>query len=141
MQETTIYRKTIPKDPMTATAHWWISFILKVMPKSELEAIKDRHPSAGVVRSIGLFSTIELVKDGETKELLPPQPGLPSSPEDAQVAPRLSAALRKRGIHCFVKRNLLFPMPPLCINEAQLGDGLRILDEVLNIAGTLTGSR
>ncbi len=88
----------------------------------------------GDVRSIGLFSTIELVKDRETKEPLAPLPGLPSSPEDAQVAPRLSAALRERGMHCFVKWNHLFPIPPLCINETELRDGLHILDEVLDIA-------
>jgi taurine--2-oxoglutarate transaminase len=105
--------------------------------KDELEAIRDRHPSVGDVRSIGLFSTIELVKNRETKEPLAPLPGLPSRPEDAQVAGRLSAALRERGVHCFVKWNHLFPIPPLSISEAQLLDGLRVIDEVLEIADTM----
>jgi taurine--2-oxoglutarate transaminase len=99
-----------------------------------LEDIQDKHPSVGDIRSIGLFSTIELVKDRETKEPLAPLPGLPSSPQDAQVAPKLSAALRERGMHCFVKWNHLFPIPPLSISETELRDGLRILDEVLDIA-------
>jgi taurine--2-oxoglutarate transaminase len=99
-----------------------------------LEELKAKHRSVGDVRSIGLFSTIELVKDKETKEPLAPLPGLPSSPKDAQVAPRLSAALRERGMHCFVKWNHLFPIPPLCISETELQDGLHILDEVLDIA-------
>jgi taurine--2-oxoglutarate transaminase len=105
--------------------------------KEELEAIKERHPSVGDVRSIGLFSTIELVKDRTTKEPLAPLPGLPSRPEDAQVAGHLSAALRERGVHCFVKWNHLFPIPPLCITESQLRDGLRLIDEVLDIADAL----
>jgi taurine--2-oxoglutarate transaminase len=97
----------------------------------------DKHPSVGDVRSIGLFSTIELVKDRETKEPLAPLPGLPSSPEDAQVAPQLTAALQERGMHCFVKWNHLFPIPPLCISETELRDGLQILDEALDIADAL----
>ena len=105
--------------------------------KAGLEEIRDKHPSVGDVRSIGLFSTIELVKDRETKEPLAPLPGLPSSPQNAQVAPRLSAALRERGMHCFVKWNHLFPIPPLCINETELRDGLQILDEVLDIADAM----
>jgi taurine--2-oxoglutarate transaminase len=102
-----------------------------------LGALQDKHPSVGDVRAIGLFSTIELVKDRETKEPLAPLPGLPSSPGDAQVAPRLSAALRARGMHCFVKWNHLFPIPPLCIDESQLRDGLAILDEALAIADAM----
>jgi taurine--2-oxoglutarate transaminase len=105
--------------------------------KEGLEELKDRHPSVGDVRSIGLFSTIELVKDRETKEPLAPLPGLPSSPQDAQVAPRLSAALRERGMHCFVKWNHLFPIPPLSISETELRDGLHILDEALDIADAM----
>jgi taurine--2-oxoglutarate transaminase len=108
-----------------------------VVLKEGLEELKARHPSVGDVRSIGLFSTIELVKDRETKEPLAPLPGLPSSPQDAQVAPRLSAALRERGMHCFVKWNHLFPIPPLSISETELRDGLHILDDVLDIADTM----
>jgi taurine--2-oxoglutarate transaminase len=102
--------------------------------RAGLEELKAEHPSVGDVRSIGLFSTIELVKDRATKEPLAPLPGLPSSPQDAEVAPRLSAALRERGMHCFVKWNHLFPIPPLCITESQISDGLHILNDVLDIA-------
>ncbi|MGD9048274.1 MAG: aminotransferase class III-fold pyridoxal phosphate-dependent enzyme [Anaerolineae bacterium] len=108
-----------------------------VILKEGLEELKTRHPSVGDVRCIGLFSTIELVKDRKTKEPLAPLPGLPSSPQDAQVAPRLSAALRERGMHCFVKWNHLFPIPPLSISETQLRDGLHILDEALDIADAM----
>ena len=102
-----------------------------------LQTLKEKHPSVGDVRCIGLFSTIELVKDRQTKAPLAPLPGLPSSPEDVQVAPRLSATLRERGMHCFVKWNHLFPIPPLCIDESQLRDGLEILDEALAVADAM----
>jgi len=105
--------------------------------KEGLEVLKAQHPSVGDVRAIGLFSTIELVKDRESKEPLAPLPGLPASPQDTQVAPRLSAALRERGMHCFVKWNHLFPIPPLCIGESELREGLRILDEVLDLADAM----
>jgi taurine--2-oxoglutarate transaminase len=112
-----------------------------VILKEGLEELKARHPSVGDVRCIGLFSTIELVKDRVTKEPLAPLPGLPSSPQDAQVAPRLSAALRERGMHCFVKWNHLFPIPPLSINETELRDGLQILDDALDIADAMLPAR
>jgi taurine--2-oxoglutarate transaminase len=105
--------------------------------KEGLEELKQKHPSVGDVRSIGLFSTIELVKNRETKAPLAPLPGLPSSPGDQQVAPQLSRALRERGMHCFVKWNHLFPIPPLCIGETEMRDGLQILDEVLDLADAM----
>lgn len=108
-----------------------------VILKEGLQELKDKHPSVGDVRSIGLFSTLELVKNRETKEPLAPLPGMPSSPEDVNVAPALSAAIRKRGMHCFVKWNHIFPIPPLCINETQLRDGLSILDEALDVADAM----
>jgi adenosylmethionine-8-amino-7-oxononanoate aminotransferase len=54
-----------------------------------------------------------------------------------QVAPRLSAALQERGMHCFVKWNHLYPIPPLGIGETELRDGLRTLDEVLDLADAM----
>jgi taurine---2-oxoglutarate transaminase len=74
------------------------------------------------------------VKDRETKEPLAPLPGLPTSPDAPNVAPRLAKAIRDRGLFCFVKWNHIFPVPPLCLNESQLHDGLRILDEALVVA-------
>jgi taurine--2-oxoglutarate transaminase len=102
--------------------------------KAGLEEIKEKHISVGDVRSIGLFSTIELVKDRETKEPLAPLPGVPAPPDAALVAPKLWAGLRERGMHCFVKWNHLFPIPPLSITESELMEGLAILDDALVIA-------
>ena len=38
----------------------------------ELNKLKEKHPSIGDVRSIGLFSIIELVKDRKTREPIAP---------------------------------------------------------------------
>jgi len=85
-----------------------------------LEEIKERHPSVGDVRYLGLFSAIELVKDQATKE---PQPSAPLNP-----------FLREQGLFTFLPSNLIFVTPPLCITEAQLDEGLAIVDQALDIA-------
>lgn len=104
-----------------------------ILLKAGLEELKAKHPSVGDVRSIGLFSCIELVRDRETKEPLAPLPGLPPS-GDPSLSMKLSAAMRERGLHCFAKWNYLFPAPPLPISASELKEGLEILDEVLVIA-------
>jgi taurine--2-oxoglutarate transaminase len=85
-----------------------------------LEDMKARHPCVGDVRYIGLFSTIELVKNRATKEPLPSAP--------------LANLLRNRGLSTLTPANLISICPPLCITEPQLSDGLRIIEEVLDIA-------
>jgi taurine--2-oxoglutarate transaminase len=84
----------------------------------------------GDVRSIGLFSVIELLKDGEIKETFAPWN---VKPDEMGVMAQVPGALRERGMYTFTKWNWIFVIPPLRINEAELGDGLRILDEVLDI--------
>ncbi len=85
-----------------------------------LEEIKERHPSVGDVRYLGLFSAIELVKDRATKE---PQPSA-----------LLNPFLREQGLFTFLPSNLIFVTPPLCITEAQLDEGLAIVDRALDTA-------
>ena len=85
-----------------------------------LEELKARHRSVGDVRYIGLFSAIELVKDRATKEPLP--------------SANLNKFLRERGLFTYLPLNLIFAAPPLCITEAQLNEGLAILDHALDIA-------
>jgi taurine--2-oxoglutarate transaminase len=98
--------------------------------KEGLEELKAKHPSVGDVRSIGLFAVIELVKDRETKEPLAPWN---AKPHEMGVMARVPGALRERGMYTFCKWNWIFVVPPLSIDETELRDGLRILDEVLDI--------
>jgi taurine--2-oxoglutarate transaminase len=85
-----------------------------------LEELKRRHPAVGDVRYIGLFSAIELVKSRETKEPLP--------------SSALAKFLRGEGLFTFLPSNLVFVTPPLCISEAQLEEGLVLIDRALDIA-------
>ncbi len=98
--------------------------------KEGLEELKAKHPSVGDVRCIGLFSVIELVKDRETKEPLAPWN---AKPHEMGVMAQVPGALRERGMYTFSKWNWIFVVPPLNINETELRDGLRILDDVLDI--------
>ena len=104
--------------------------------KEGLHELKEKHPSVGDVRCIGLFSVIELVKDRETKEPLAPWN---AKPHEMGVMAQVPGALRERGMYTFSKWNWIFAIPPLSINGTELRDGLRILDEVLGI--TDTGAR
>ena len=104
----------------------------KVM-RVHLERMKERHPSVGDVRSIGLFGVIECVKNRETREPLAPWN---AKPDEMGVMGQVATKIRALGMHTFVRWNWLFTVPPLCINEAQLQEGFDIIDEALKIADT-----
>ncbi len=95
-----------------------------------LEALKEKHPSVGDVRYIGLFSIIELVKDKETREPLAPWN---AKAAELGVMAEVLPALRERGLSTFVNWNWIFVVPPLCITEKELREGLDIIDEVLEM--------
>ncbi len=96
----------------------------------ELERLKQKHVSIGDVRSIGLFSLVELVKDRKTREPLAP---FNARPDQMTVMNKLNAAFRESGLYTFVRWNNFFINPPLCITEEQLLEGLQIIDRALEI--------
>lgn len=103
--------------------------------KTELEKLKEKHASVGDARAIGLFSCLELVKNKKTKEPLSPYNAMGKVAENSvEIFKRLMA----KGLFTFVRWMFLFIVPPLSINEEQLREGLRIIDEVLDYADTLT---
>jgi taurine--2-oxoglutarate transaminase len=93
----------------------------------ELNKLKEKHPSVGDVRSLGLFSIVELVKDRKTREPMAPFNG------HSPVMNELKKALYDNGIYTFVRWNNFFVNPPLCITEEQLLEGLAIIDKCLEI--------
>ena len=97
---------------------------------AELARLKEKHPSVGDVRSIGLFSIVELVKNRETRE--PMTPFNPRATELGPMAP-FGAYLREHGLFTLVRWNTFFVNPPLCITEAELREGLAIIDAALEI--------
>ena len=93
-----------------------------------LTDLGEQHPSVGDVRSIGLFGVIELVRDRATKEPLTPYDG--SSPE----MNALRSFLLEQGLYCYTHWHTVLVIPPLIINEDQLGEGLEVLDKALEIS-------
>lgn len=102
-----------------------------------LEDLKDKHASVGDVRHIGLFSIIELVRDKGTREPLAPWN---AKPEELGVMAEVLPALRERGLSTFVKWNWIFVVPPLCVTEEELREGLTVIDEVLDVTDKAASS-
>jgi taurine--2-oxoglutarate transaminase len=95
--------------------------------KSRLLELQERHPCIGEVRSIGLFSCLELVKDRQTREPLSPLYG-PQTPAAAGILP----FLRERGVDLFTRFNWVFICPPLVISQEDLDWGIGIIDQALS---------
>ena len=92
-----------------------------------LSELKDRHPSIGEVRSIGLFAAIELVRNRATKEPMAPFGG--TSPEMDAVR----KFMLSRGLYLYTHWHTLLIIPPLPITKEQLLEGVSIIDEALQI--------
>ena len=89
-----------------------------------LRELAERHPIIGEVRGLGVFWALDLVKDRATREPLAPYGG--TSPAMAQ----LQSQCRSRGYLPFVNYNRLHVVPPCNVSDAEVAEGLAILDEV-----------
>jgi taurine--2-oxoglutarate transaminase len=92
---------------------------------SRLEELKYKHHSVGDARYIGLFSALEIVKSKASKQ---------------PIDPLLETGkfLRDNGLFTFIFHNVLFIVPPLCINQRQLEEGLQIIEKALEITDRLS---
>ena len=95
-----------------------------------LRDLADRHPSIGEVRGLGLMWAIELVKSRETREMLVP---FNASGADAEPMKKLDAACKAAGLWPFIHFNRIHIAPPLIINEADLKEGISVIDSALSI--------
>ena len=93
-----------------------------------LEELKEKHPCVGDVRYIGLFSSIELVKDKETKEAL-----VEYGKDTKGIMGTIIGKLKDKGFMTYSHENMLFVNPPLIITEEQLKEELIKMDEVLDV--------
>lgn len=92
-----------------------------------LDEMKDRHPSIGDVRSIGLFGIIELVRNQKTKEPMAPYGG--TSPEMV----RLRKDLLDLGFFVYTHWHTVLIIPPLIITPDQLAEGFTVIDKGLAV--------
>lgn len=88
--------------------------------------LAEKHPVIGDVRGVGLHHVIELVKNRDTREPLSAFNQAPSDPMK-----KAAATLKQNGLSTMVRWNMIFNCPPLIITEAQLQEGLAILDHAL----------
>jgi len=98
----------------------------KLLRQRMLE-IEKKHPSVGATRSIGLFGIFELVRSRKSFEPMAPYGGA----SDEMAA--LGRHFRENGLYTFVRWNTFFTNPPLTISEAQLEEGLQVIDKALEI--------
>ncbi len=88
--------------------------------------LAEKHPVVGDIRGAGLHQVIELVKNRDTREPLSPWQG--GFTEPLQI---INKTLKEEGMSTFVRWNMIFNCPPLVITEAQLKEGLDIVDHAL----------
>jgi len=91
-----------------------------------LEELKEKHPCVGDVRYIGLFSSIELVKNKETKE-----PLVEYGIDPDGIMKKIIGMLKSKGFSNYSHENILIIAPPLIITEDELDEAMAIMDEVL----------
>ena len=108
------------------------SRVLGIKLLAEMEKMKEKHPSIGDARGLGIFAALEFVKDRKTRE-----PIVPWTVENYDKKdPTLSATLNQMkadGVIGYSRWNVLFIAPPLCITEEQLMEGLSKIDKAINI--------
>ncbi len=96
----------------------------------QLEEMKAKHASVGDVRYIGLFSVIETVKNKTTKE---PTAGRNAKGNELAKMKEVGKYLSQNGLFTYISANMIFIVPPLVINAAELDEGLGIIDDALKI--------
>jgi len=96
-----------------------------------LQKLKDKHPSVGDVRGLGVFWAIELVRDRATRE-----PLVPFNAAGADNKPMVDVitACKAQNLWPFTHFNRVHVVPPLVITDQEMRDGLAIIDEALNVA-------
>lgn len=99
--------------------------------ESEVEKLKEKHPSIGDFRNTGLLGCIELVKNRETKEPITPWN---AKPNEMEVTNKMAAKIRELGMFTFVRWNWIFIAPPLNISKEEIDEGLHIISQAIAIA-------
>ena len=95
-----------------------------------LEEMKEKHPSVGDVRGLGMLAALELVANRDTREPLTPQRNETRNAAMTEVA----KAVWSQGARPAFRWNLVILAPPLTITEAELDEGLDAIEAGLEVA-------
>jgi taurine--2-oxoglutarate transaminase len=95
-----------------------------------LNKMKEKHPSIGDVRGMGVFWAVEFVKNKNTKEPLVPYN---ASGKDAAPMVELAGECKKMGLMPFINMNRLHVVPPCNITQSDAQIGLDILDQAFAV--------
>ncbi len=90
--------------------------------RRRLDALASRHPLIGDVRGLGMFQGVELVRDRNSKE--------PAAAAAAKVVYR-AFELGLLVYYVGMFSNVLEITPPLIMTEAEIDEGVEILDRAL----------
>ncbi len=93
-----------------------------------LQKLKDKHPSVGEVRGLGVFWAIELVRNRKTRQPLVP---FNATGLDAKPMAELAAACKKNGLWPFTHFNRMHVVPPCTVRREEVEEGIAIIDEAL----------
>jgi taurine--2-oxoglutarate transaminase len=98
----------------------------------KLLALKEKHPSVGDVRGIGLFRAVELVKNRKTKESF-------NTKEDKVagkplLVDKITAEMMKQGVYMQAWISHFVIAPPLIITKEEIDFAINVLDNALDIA-------
>lgn len=94
--------------------------------RAGLSYLAEKHACIGDIRGTGLHQVIELVKNRETRE-----PMSEFNRPLSEPMQKVATSIRADGMSTFVRWNWVFSCPPLVINEAQIQEGIDILDRAL----------
>ena len=95
-----------------------------------LEEMREKHPSVGEVRGLGMLAAIELVKDKATREPITPQRVESRNAAMTEVV----KAVWAQGARPAFRWNLVIIAPPLTISEEELDEGLDAIEAGLEVA-------
>lgn len=101
----------------------------------KLSALKDKHPSAGEVRGLGLFWAIDLVKNRQTRE--PFNTMRDKFEGKSLVVDQIAADMMKRGVSVQAWISHFVIAPPLIIEKDEVDTAVAAFDQSLSIADAL----
>ncbi len=94
--------------------------------RGHMQRMKDKHPSVGGFRQIGLFGMMDIRKNAA---------GEPMAPYNGahESMTKLAGFFIDNNLFTFVRWASFMCNPPLCINEAQIAEAFEVIDRGLDI--------